>query len=678
MCALKYSTNGSGEWSRDKADLPVFTPFSPSSGKKGVVRHSFVAGTMIVDCDSRGGCRVSSLHGGGGALVPWVRTSAGNRQVQLAPVAWSEGVQDGWVRFLPSGMAYGARICMAKPDALVDFEFQVFGQHGQESVGFFFALSGNLAAADIESFGASWLLPEAFLEAASEDAKPANLDFFVKENTVIAGGENTLSVDAFMGCADGVAGGRDDRLRVGRRIDASTADAKEVLQGGFGFAKDCSTRFVLDQLKRLGDENNGFRSSQTNVFFELRYPEIWMRDELLWCRSVAEVSAAATREKLDSLASASANSDSFFRDALTQLPSISVLSPVVATELLVAITGKMFGLGNLADASMAAPSFSPATDCSDLEILLLLAWALHMGANGFFVLSERGERAELEGEPDVESVLRFCARRVREDIGMGCGDLIRTGARDWSALSQGTGTSGRGSSTLNTAMFVFAVHAINGMSETSTGDAFFDTETKAFVDALSVAVNENAVQEWFIRGFDDDGLVVGGVDDGRIHMEVQAWALLARCGTASDRQNVAGRLIDLMRSTEPGLPTLSCPLRMDAMRNVSAATWTIPGTGLNGGFSPVVNAWAVWALVCEGRVGEALECWETQSLRRLMAEFDCGLWQQTDAEGALASSFASKFCFKPGQGAEGENDALVMDAGVALWSGAALLRILND
>jgi hypothetical protein len=61
-----------------------------------------------------------------------------------------------------------------------------------------------------------------------------------------------------------------------------------------------------------------------------------------------------------------------------------------------------------------------------------------------------------------------------------------------------------------------------------------------------------------------------------------------------------------------------------------------------------------------------------------MAEFDCGLWQRTDADGSLASSLASKFCFRPGQGAEEENDALVMDAGVALWSGAALLRILND
>ena len=223
---------------------------------------------------------------------------------------------------------------------------------------------------------------------------------------------------------------------------------------------------------------------------------------------------------------------------------------------------------------------------------------------------------------------------------------MRIGSGDWNRLLDNAGRQGKGESVLNSAALAFALHAL---IEIARGQDRLQVEELEQLDgwrrALTQAVGEAFDGRWFCRAYADDGTTIGGSCDDRIFLDVQAWAVLARCGTERQRQMALDAALDRGDGT-PGPRIISPPLPLTPPCPYTTHRLP-PQQDWNGGVSPMVGAWLVWALAEQGKIEQAQQHWEQLACRRLICEAESPVDGRLTPHGFIPDSALSQHHVRP-------------------------------
>jgi cellobiose phosphorylase len=296
-------------------------------------------------------------------------------------------------------------------------------------------------------------------------------------------------------------------------------------------------------------------------------------------------------------------------DFLLLLPLRS-RQPAAARKLLIEAAGRQKASGRFGGDTDEP---DPRHDRSHREIAFLVACAeLSAAAEGNGILDEVVPFADGGNGPLWEHVVR-AATWIRDSLGTGPHGLLRLLAGDCDPTLDRVGVGGIGESALNTVMMIYALDALTDRARRRKEERLA-ANWSAWTRALRAAMDEHHGERVFIRAFTDQGMPVGDGND-TIFTDVQAWAVLARCGTEARRQEALTAV--LTAAGEAPVPTLSIPLALPAPGISSRRI--APGDPGNGGFSMTTAAWLIRALAREHRHREALAVWERCAIRRRAA-----------------------------------------------------------
>ncbi len=196
-------------------------------------------------------------------------------------------------------------------------------------------------------------------------------------------------------------------------------------------------------------------------------------------------------------------------------------------------------------------------------------------------------------------------------IGLGRHGLIKIAEGDWNDYLSRAGVRGEGESVMNSGMACRAFSLMLDLARIH--DADFARRLAPWLEKLRAAVSNAFEDEWFVRGYDDDGKPFGSSAEGRLFINAQSWSALGGCGTPEMRRTAL--LNALQHFASPiGLTLLSRPYPCPPPLGISI--WPIPpGDGENGGIWPQTVHWFIWALAEHGLTEEAEELWKRISLR---------------------------------------------------------------
>ena len=301
------------------------------------------------------------------------------------------------------------------------------------------------------------------------------------------------------------------------------------------------------------------------------------------------------------------------RDLLSLTLPLSCRLPDLAFSTLTAVTAEQNACGSLPEnLGGPAPTDLGADVCelrSDNEIWLLTAWV--------FFICQHGRQDLLDtlcpfadgGDDSVWEHLKRTYLWLRDELRQGRHGLLRILDGDWNGYLNEVGREGRGESVLNTAMACYALQRFGDLAR-KRDDNVLAEEVGEWTTVLRMAVGESFDGEFFRRAYTDAGRPVGSLAGGRIFTDVQAWAVLARCGTAMQREKALTSVLESCpKPRDLPVPVMSKPYGLSAPTDVSTCR-RLPGHGMNGGCALPEAAWLVWALATEGRREVALQEWQ--------------------------------------------------------------------
>ncbi|MFA6287033.1 MAG: hypothetical protein WC661_06560 [Opitutaceae bacterium] len=266
---------------------------------------------------------------------------------------------------------------------------------------------------------------------------------------------------------------------------------------------------------------------------------------------------------------------------------------------------------------------------SDNEIWFVLGCAevVHTTGNTAF-LDE--ELPFWEGEvASVWEHLRRAVDWIFSGVGLGAHGLVRIVEGDWNDYLAHVGSRGFGESMMNTGMACRALDRLIALAR-SRDPAFADICAKRLV-ALRAAATAAFDGRWFVRGYTDDGVPFGTLEENRLFLNAQSWCVLGGCGTREMRESAMRASLEKCHS-EIGLTLMSRPYPSPPPAEMS--TCPIPaGDGENSGVWPQTVHWAIWALAELGLSDEALDVWRRISLRnhsRIHPEVPYGIFNGPD------------------------------------------------
>ena len=114
---------------------------------------------------------------------------------------------------------------------------------------------------------------------------------------------------------------------------------------------------------------------------------------------------------------------------------------------------------------------------------------------------------------------------------------------DWSAVLNRAGRGGVGESVLNTAVLCTALRTLADLCRGQGVSDFADRAASACA-AFSQAVGDTFVEGAFLRAYTDAGSPVGDPREGPVFLDVQAWAVLGRCGTVTQRKEALDTVLN--------------------------------------------------------------------------------------------------------------------------------------
>jgi len=257
---------------------------------------------------------------------------------------------------------------------------------------------------------------------------------------------------------------------------------------------------------------------------------------------------------------------------------------------------------------------------SDNEAWYLLAVSEYLTHTEDFSLLNKGYTFwKGEEEQPLSTHLAQALLWILEGVGRGSHGQVLFQRGDWNDYLSNYGKEGRGESVMNTAILARAVRNFLELEARGMPSIHWHTPLAALLAELQEALEEAFDQEWFVRGYDDDGQAIGSVTERRCYLNAQSWCALAKAGSKQQRQAALKSALKhchspigltLMSRPHPSPPPLSltdCPIPS--------------GEGENAGIWPQTVHWAVWALSEEGMLKEAQELWDRISLQNHSERF---------------------------------------------------------
>lgn len=622
--ASRYGRDATGLWQRDADGLPVYE-WDLKHLPEGCPAWAHLLGTGLIQAtaDPYGVLRLIggpatdriALTAPAPGCISALRVDlySGDRILRLlpfaAPAAWHPQVRYGC-----GYVAYGLSL---RDDGLplrLDVGIEVMACSGKPYV--LAEISVRPGEGEVESWPC--VLTVAADISPGGGHEPAGSALFAREGAAIMGmGEGRD--DAFLAGSSGweshaVAG----RLELRRSLALRPREAVSM-RLLLGTSAACSLQWLRQQFDDLTAEAVHARHRAALQALPVNAPELWIREELLWCRSA--LAACQARDALTHRVILHPGPDlGPVRTAhlLALCPFVQRLFPDVVRDTLLAVAARQGPAGQLPETLRAAlppPRPDPARERSDTEVAFLLAWA------GWLSEPDRhsllGQRFP-EGAPPVPTLaerLELAAVRVHDAIGCGPHGLVRLLAGDWNGALDRAGRAGAGESVLTTAQFAAALRGLAVVlrqADCRSAAERFDTWQREAAAAVGDAFRNGA----FLRGYSDTGEAFGDPASGPVFAEVQAWAVLARCGTVTQRREALDRVL----GAGAGAPitSLTAPYPSSWPSALCHAA-ILPGEGHNAGIGLLEAAWFLQALALEGRGVEALARFQELTLRRRAA-----------------------------------------------------------
>ena len=632
----KYAQSHFGEWSRDASNLPCFDlkpglvpPFGPA------LRHHIGHQGLHVLADHLG--RLQFFVGGAqGALCLnpldrtaglgiYVRLRLGEAEAAVFPAPYSDGPGSsvrwgiGYATYVSEAEIEGRRVAVEldvvlppeRTFLLVELTLRV---RGRETLPCVVRVGTDMGLAPLseDQEGRPHLFRKPGV-AMFTDLHPDVGDLF------IASGQEWHAV-----ADDGhLALAREAELRPRSAFTATFL---------LGSGADCSVDWLGQELVAHSADRLREATAERLANLRLRAPELWMQEECLW--DDALFSAFVCQRPGDGRPTVSAGGAVLFgpssgqraenqtvaavRDLLTLCLPLGQVAPDTAESTLLAVTAGQASSGRCPAVLGQPPteSIDSGKDRSDLEILFLISWMeLLAGRADLAVLDVR--TPYVDGEPvPVWDHLCSAYHWLSYELRTGPNGHVRLLAGDWNRFLDKAGALGQGESVLNTAMLCYALRPLVDIARRREDNELAE-DAAAWHRRLAEAVGEAFDGGWFIRAYTDHGTSIGNAASGRLFADVQAWAVLARCGTPTQRAQALRATLERCASEE-GLTSLSRPYPCPPPAEISSIQ-LLSGDRENGGVSAAVWAWLIWALATEGQKEKAFPQWELASLRQRSA-----------------------------------------------------------
>ena len=621
--ASKYGKDGAGAWSRDADGLPCYDwDLRRVPATAPPWPHLLGSGPLQITADQHGTVQLLAgpaterfrLNPPAAGCISALRLElqVGERLLRLlplaAPAAWQPQVRYGcgYVAYsislrspelpLRTDLHLELAVCPGKPFVLAEITFRP-GPGEVES------LTCGLSVASDVGAGAASLTPSA-APFAREGAAMLSL------------GEGRG--DAFLAGSSGwesLAGPQ--RLELRRTLTLRPREAVS-LRLLLGHTTTASLQWLRQQFEGL--TGAAVKSARDASLQTPPVPsaELWMREDLIACRSaLAAYQAPDPLTGRPILHPVLGLRPPRTAHRLILCPFLQRLFPDLVRDTLVAIALRQGSHGQLPEtlsAALPADRPDPALDRSDPEVAFLWAGACWLSDPSHADWLDRPLPVAPHA-PTFGDRLMLAASRVREGIGCGPHGLLRLLAGDGNGALNQAGRAGAGESVLSSAQFCAALHTLTELFRHAGRKAHaerLDTWQRELSSAVADAFQDGA----FLRGYTDTGAAIGRPGSGPVFLDVQAWAVLARCGTVSQREEA---LNAILTACEGGpLTALTSPYPTTWPAGLSR-TAILPGEGLNAGVSLLEAAWFLQALAIEGRSAEALACYQALSLRRRAA-----------------------------------------------------------
>ncbi len=622
--ASRYGRDATGLWQRDAEGLPVYE-WDLKHLPVGCLPWAHLLGTGLIQvaADQYG---VLRLIGGpatdrialtdparGCVSALRVDLHSGERILRLlplaAPAAWHPQVRYGC-----GYVAYGFSL---RDDGLplrLDLGIEVTACPGKPYV------LAEISVRPGEGEGAS--LPCVLTVAADiypcSGQQPTGSALFAREGAAIMGLGDGRD-DAFLAGSSGwdshaVPG----RLELRRSLTLRPREAVSM-RLLVGTSASCSLQWLRQQFDGLTANAVHAERGVALQTPTLSAPELWIREELLWCRSA--LAAYQARDTLTGrviLHPAPGLAPVRTAHLLALCPFLQRLYPDVVRDTLLAVAARQGPAGQLPETLRAAPPPprpDPARTRSDTEVAFLLACVGWLsGPDRLSLLGQRFPEG-LPQAPTLAGCLELAAARVHDGIGCGPHGLIRLLAGDWNGALKRAGIAGAGESVLTTAQFAAALRGLSTIlrqADCRSAAERLDAWQREAATAVGDAFRNGA----FLRGYSDAGEALGDPANGPAFTDVQAWAVLARCGTVTQRREALDRVLAAGRGAPITCLTAPYP---PSWPSTLCHTAILPGEGHNAGIGLLEAAWLLQALALEGRSVEALARFQELALRRRAA-----------------------------------------------------------
>jgi len=617
----KYGRDATGSWSRDDEGLPCYDwDLRHLDRAAPAAAHWLGTGSLQVGADQWGGLRLVAgettrrllltVPTPGCVSALRLDLAAGGTVLRLLPLV----APDAWqpqVRYGCGYVAYGLSVREPALALRLDLRTEVVACPGQP----YCLVEIGLRPGDGEVDG----LPCVLTVTSDVGASGPTAARFAREGmAMLSLGEG--AGDAFLAGSSGwESAALPGRMELRRALVLRPREAV-ALRLLLGYAQACSLQWLRQQFEGLTVATVKARSAALLSATPVVGPELWMREDLLWCRAAAAAFQApdgggprvVVHPVLGERVPRTAH-------RLEVCPYLQRLFPERVRDTLVAVALRQGSEGQLPEVlggPLPGARPAPLRDRSDTEVAFLWACARWLSEPGHAELLDlRLPEGTPQSRPFAERVL-LAAAWVRERIGLGPHGLLRLLAGDHNGALDAAGTAGAGESVLTTAQFGAALRLLAEVLR-QVGQRSQAERLEAWQRECATAVGDAFRNGAFLRGYTDSGEPFGDPAAGSgVFMDVQAWAVLGRCGTVSQRREA---LSAVLTACTGGPLTVLSPAPTAALPQTLSRRAIPLGEGLNGGISLLQMAWFLEAMAVEGRAAEALAQYQELSLRRRCA-----------------------------------------------------------
>jgi len=269
---------------------------------------------------------------------------------------------------------------------------------------------------------------------------------------------------------------------------------------------------------------------------------------------------------------------------------------------------------------------------SDVPLWLPWAAAMYIRETGNYAMLDQRYRYFDGGEG---SVYEHCVKAldyIRRESGRFGLPYLKCG--DWNDCLMGSSKTGV-SIWLGIFYYInlMEMHELAARTDRTADAARFLAQAQALKTTINA---EGWDGRWYLRGFDDDGGVIGGhtEQEGRIYLNPQSWAILAGIAP-EDRARMSMEAVEELMDTPVGIPLLAPPYT-ETQTRIGVISRMAPGEHHNGGVWNHADTWAILAECKIGRPDRALELY-----RKLLPPYLSQKWAECTSEPYAYTSYTN-------------------------------------